>query len=95
MEWISVKDRLPNEEEDVLVLVRNIEHYGRHKEKRNIYRDVYVGWIVDDEWATVYCHGFQYLNKESEKYQNEEYEVTHWMPLPKLPNLKREVRTHE
>ena len=34
MEWISVKDRLPSEEEDVLVLVRNIEHYGRHNEKK-------------------------------------------------------------
>lgn len=29
--WTSVEERLPNEEENVLVLVRNIEHYGRQK----------------------------------------------------------------
>lgn len=84
-EWISVKERLPDEEEDVLVFVRNIEHYGRHNKKRSIYRNVFVGWRVDDEWATIYCHGFQYLDKESDKHPNEEYEVTHWMPLPKSP----------
>lgn len=39
-EWISVEERLPNEEEDVLVLVREVEHYGKHLEKRKVYRDV-------------------------------------------------------
>lgn len=90
MEWISVKERLPDEEEDVLVLVRYIEHYGKHKEKRNISRVVFVGWRVDDEWATVYCHGFQYLETESKNFPDEELEVTHWMPLPKLPNKESE-----
>lgn len=31
--WISVKDRLPAEEEDVLVLIKETEHYGKHREK--------------------------------------------------------------
>lgn len=84
-EWISVEERLPNEEEDVLVLVREVEHYGKHLEKRKVYRDVYVGWRVDGEWATLYCHGFNYLENEAEKYPNSDYKVTHWMPLPKLP----------
>ena len=34
MEWISVKDRLPDEEQDVLLLIREIEFYGRHLEKK-------------------------------------------------------------
>lgn len=84
-EWISVEERLPSEEEDVLVLVREVEHYGRHLEKREVYRNVYVGWRIDDEWATVYCHGFNYLEKEVEKYPDSDFKITHWMPLPKPP----------
>lgn len=87
-QWISVKDRLPEEEENVLVLVREIEHYGRHREKRTVYRSVYVGWCVDGEWATMYCHGYQYIENESEKDTNCDYDVTHWMPLPKPPKTE-------
>lgn len=84
-EWISVKERLPNEEDDVLILVREIEHYGRHHEKRNVYYWQYVGWRVDEKWATTYCHGFRYIDDENEKDPRCEHEVTHWMPLPEPP----------
>lgn len=84
-EWISVKERLPNEEDDVLILVREIEHYGRHHEKRKVYYWQYVGWRVDEKWATTYCHGFRYIDDENEKDPRCEHEVTHWMPLPEPP----------
>ncbi len=83
--WISVKERLPNEEDDVLILVREIEHYGRHHEKRKVYYWQFVGWRVDEKWATTYCHGFRYIDDENEKEPRCEHEVTHWMPLPKPP----------
>lgn len=83
-EWISVKDKLPKEEDDVLVLIREIEHYGRHKEKRNVYHWIYTGWFVDGVWATTYCHGYRKIETENEEYPNCEHTVTHWMPLPEL-----------
>ncbi len=89
MNWISVKDKLPDEGQDVLVLVREIEFYGKHLDKRNIHRSVYTGWRIDDECATFYCYGRQYVSaNESEQC---EFEVTHWMPLPELPDCKNEV----
>ncbi len=84
-EWISVKERLPNEEDDVLILIREIEHYGRHHEKRKVYYWQFVGWRVDEKWATTYCHGFRYIDDENEKEPRCEHEVTHWMPLPEPP----------
>ena len=83
--WISVKDRLPNEEDDVLILVREIEHYGRHHEKKEVYYWQFVGWRVDEKWATTYCHGFRHIDDENEKEPRCEHEVTHWMPLPEPP----------
>ena len=83
--WISVKERLPNEEDDVLILVREIEHYGRHHEKREVYYWQFVGWRVDEKWATTYCHGFRYIDDENKKEPRCEHEVTHWMPLPEPP----------
>lgn len=83
--WISVKERLPNEEDDVLILVREVEHYGRHHEKRKVYHWQFVGWRVDEKWATTYCHGFRYIDDENEKEPRCEHEVTHWMPLPEPP----------
>ena len=82
-EWISVKDRMPDEEQDVLLLIREIEIYGRHLEKRQVYHSVYIGWCIDGEWATTYCYGHKYI---SEEVNNKcELAVTHWMPLPELP----------
>ena len=44
-ESISVKERLPNEEDDVLILVREIEHYGGITKKGKC--------IIGNSWAGV------------------------------------------
>ena len=81
-EWISVKDRLPEPEQDVILCTREIETYGKHHEKKKIYRNIYMGYFDGDEWLTSYCHGCEYIFRMNEKYPNETIEVTHWMPLP-------------
>ena len=82
-EWISVEDRLPDPEQDVILCTREIETYGKHHEKKKIYRNIYMGYFDGDEWLTSYCYGCEYIFRMNEKYPNETIEVTHWMPLPK------------
>lgn len=48
MEWISVKDRLPNEEQDVLLYVESIETYGMHGERKK-YTITYIMDIMKAE----------------------------------------------
>ena len=77
MEWISVKDRLPDDEQEVLVIAHGWDG-----------RLVYVGslkrvepqksWLTgitnkSSEWS---LWGWSYLKKPI---------VTHWMPLPEPP----------
>ena len=84
-EWISVKDRLPDPDQDVILCTLEIETYGKHHEKKKIYRNIYIGYFDGDEWLTSYCHGCEYIFRMNEKYPNETIEVTHWMPLPQPP----------
>lgn len=86
--WVSVEEQKPAEEDNVVILVRSIEHYGKHKELRAIYRDVYAGYLIDDDWCTYYCHGYKNVREEAERFADEEYAVTHWMPLPDAPEVK-------
>ena len=84
-EWIPVTERLPDQEQDVILCTREIETYGKHHEKKKIYRNIYMGYFDGDEWLTSYCHGCEYIFRMNEKYPNETIEVTHWMPLPEPP----------
>ena len=84
--WISVKDGLPeNEEDDVLIYCREIEHYGLHKEKRKAYHAIYKGAYDGDRWYTNWCYGCKYIEDANAEYPDEEIIVTHWMPLPEPP----------
>lgn len=88
--WISVKDRLPAEEEDVLVLIKETEHYGKHREKINVIYWIHTGWFIDGRWATTYCFGHNFVDDEMEEGRGTNIlEVTHWKPLPKLPKSLR------
>ena len=83
--WISVKDRLPEPEQEVLLCTREIETYGKHNEKKKIYRNIYMGYLDGNEWITVYCYGCEYIFRMNVKFPNETIEVTHWMPSPEPP----------
>ena len=84
-EWISVKDRLPEDDQEVILCTRETETYGKHREKKKIYKNIYIGYFDGYEWLTSYCHGCEYIFRMNEKYPNETIEVTHWMPLPCPP----------
>lgn len=84
-EWISVKDKLPEMDQGVVLCTRETETYGKHREKKKIYKNIYIGYFDRYEWITIYCHGLEYIYRMNEKYPNETIEVTHWMPLPELP----------
>lgn len=84
-EWISVKDRLPEDDDEVLMFTEEVETYGRHKEKRKIYRNMYRGYYDGWEWYTSYCYGCERIKDVNEKYPDEHVEITHWMPLPDPP----------
>lgn len=60
IEWISVKDRLPEKMQNVLIA-----------NKRGVRYDIDKGWYDGAGWAR--CNKGRYGN------------VTHWMPLPELP----------
>lgn len=76
-EWISVKERLPEINERVLVLEKNTENenmvYTCDTTIEVCYRaDMCVGGWIDDA-------GFAL----GERFYD--VEVTHWMPLPEIP----------
>ena len=71
-EWISVKDRLPEADESVLIQYGHSKMVAYHKVDSYVYEDDYkdlndTGWYDDhDEFI---CSS---------------YEVAAWMPLPSL-----------
>lgn len=83
--WISVEERLPGTEDPVLILVKETEHYGLHKEKSKVYYCQYLAYWDDDEWYTSWCNGCRKISDTAKEPNEDEYEVTHWMPLPKPP----------
>lgn len=78
MEWICVKDRLPNLYDFVIVFADN--------QGTNEPRPIAIARIVSE-------HGIWDMldNLEVGAYQDIEYgmdacDITHWIPLPNLPN---------
>ena len=77
-EWISVNDRLPETDNDYLVLTESKDifkaYFNEYSKEFGSYSDIYdtdtLGY-VDSEWL---------------KYE----EITHWMPLPQPPKEVQE-----
>ena len=76
-EWIQVKDRLPSDEQDVLVIAHGwdgrLVYVGSHKRV-----EAKKSWLTgitnkSSEWL---LWGWSYLKEPM---------VTHWMPLPQPP----------
>ena len=86
-EWISVKDRLPEENEAVNIVWMNTEpesYYEHIKGKPFVSTGVYFRgkWYwwssVVQDWLA------EYGNCEADE-MDKAIIVTHWMPLPELP----------
>lgn len=76
--WISVKERMPDDGQNVLILSNNSGVSLANWTLKE-------GWdtplmFCDNEWITMY---FDFSHLESHKR-----DVTHWMPLPKPPQEK-------
>ncbi len=81
MEWISVKDRMPEEGKDVLL-------YGKleHQEDFDIHKAVFHKDVdVNDEINKKRYSESQFWEAD---WGYDFDKVTHWMPLPKPPEEK-------
>lgn len=85
--WISVNDDMPTGEDPVLILVKETEHYGLQKEKRKVYYCQYMAYWDGDEWFTTWCNGCRKISDTAKEPYADDYEVTHWMPLPEPPEV--------
>lgn len=88
--WISVKDDMPTGLDPVLILVKETEHYGLQKENRKVYYCQYMAYWDEDEWFTTWCNGCRKISDTAKEPYADDYEVTHWMPLPEAPKGEAE-----
>lgn len=89
--WISVEERLPDDLEEVLILVKETEFYGQYKEFSKSYFCQYIGCVDDGEWFTVWCHGHRYIKDTAKEPYADKFEVTHWMPLPSTEEINNDT----
>lgn len=97
MKWISVKDRFPDEFQDVFLLCKSkgTEYYSIIVGSRSYYcpQSYYYSAKTSSEWAVkLFGETPVYLIMEEHcihnPFRREEFffgEVTHWMPLPEPP----------
>lgn len=79
MEWVSVKDKLPENDEDVLVYHLEDDHITvGYFESEN------VSYYIQSDGSKFYT----YSGWETEIPWAQKGEVTHWMPLPDKPKRK-------
>lgn len=76
MEWISVKDRTPDNKLPIRVLIDGLEHTAYWEKDIDGYR-------VGCGESCYYCGGYTSLSFGDDNYRKK---PTHWMPLPEKPN---------
>lgn len=78
MEWISTKDRLPETETPVLAIVSTLEAPVVLE----------LRWEICNTMIESYFKDFVYWDDPNNDGQDYADNVTHWMPLPKIPESK-------
>lgn len=76
MKWISVKDKLPSDNEEVLVCT--------FYQPPASYKLKLSQFIMISSWSKILK---RWSYPEDQCYEK----VTHWMPLPKLPKYEKET----
>ena len=76
--WISVKERLPDDKTPVLVKIKNDDPI--------LIAEIRAGlWM--EQYEYIHACGDAYIDSEICSVHNAKYaSVTHWMPLPEPPN---------
>jgi len=84
MEWISVKDRLPEENQIVFGITPQCTN-----NEIMVFEYQYIDGAIDENgnetsgWVWANCYGD--ITCFAPEW-DDDYEVTHWMPLPESPN---------
>lgn len=88
MNWISVNDYLPVEDQDVLVFIEyEVDMNDRHGQPKMMetFRCIEMGIF-----EIVYGYGDDpdFPRWHISRYSIRDYKVLYWMPLPKEPDMK-------
>lgn len=86
-DWISVKDRLPEGRSRILVVIYGTDYEGMRTEP-GIFFAFYKGgqfFVSVDDTVSLEFNLFIFRETSVFTARGMRYEITHWMPLPKLP----------
>lgn len=86
-DWISVKDRLPEDRSRILVVIYGTDDEGMRTES-GIFFAFYKGgqfFVSVDDTVSLEFNLFIFRETSIFTARGMRYEITHWMPLPKLP----------
>ena len=84
MNWISVKDRLPEEFENVLTSIKVLRIDPERGRILAVDYDMCVSHFKENEGNIPWKYANIYRSN-TESLDNFVFLVTHWMPLPELP----------
>ena len=104
MEWIAVKERLPESGVPVIVFVVRFSDYDQKRITRRLRaeyaapktlelgddQEPFGGDCYDEATDTYYCpEGWYESNEMEETHWCIDGQVTHWMPLPEPPTAEQ------